>query len=718
MPTFNLNNKNAWEAWANGQVNGINIDINACGLNDGQGNPDAGAYPGVDTAYADDISDPNKKTTDIHPINLRHLCHLSNKCGFNAVRVILEPEDGIFDSSPRTIDRMTRIFNECERLGMGVILSVKYAPAGMWNTVDPNRKAVWTPGSADGIHGLFDKFWKTAIDKWGTKSALIGIDIVNEPNHLEVNWGLDKKNPIGMFDSTGNPFSPPDLTKFPTVKHWQADPSKLVQVTQRLIECIRSIKLEGELPPIPLIVKGAGDGSATLAEFEDATAKKLLLSDSRLVYSIHSYTPYPITSAAVNEEGFGVATGRLYPGGSYRQHKGAQNYGEPIDDTYGLGEYWGPNATTVNSVASLEEQFKVAIRFKKEYGVPVYLGEFGIIQPRLRDVYPPLPAREKRVTIIDENTPDPRLEQVTVAVNTSVETEAKKYNMRWTTYDGKENWKLQHWSHWVTRIEVLKDNNGKPITNTQGGVRARAYFDNIDRAKFGRNYKTNPTSGQNDKFPPPRPPGQITETVQLTEGELKNDTRFEIGFAVQMTSTDITTLARIDGIDLPNVKPMDWPSSWFKHTVRIKLAADTASWANGLEFDADVELDKYWVDFDAPPTATSMGGDANNLSVVLDTTQDTTVGVAFAGNKYGANKYIPAVALASFHVASTITTEMVDKSRETFVRHHLVMAQRNGISWNFFVISEPTKGFVGWNPSPSMMKLLRDAAAGRTISEV
>jgi hypothetical protein len=669
MPSFNLNRTTAWPAWQNAKVRGTNIDILACG--DGSDGPDH--------IYATDITDPNNPIQDAHNINHHLLANIANKNGLNAVRVFFPS----LTLDTLTQDRMQRIFTECLRHGIGVILTVGYNPPDLWTNVSTSQKLI--------------DFWLAVVAKWGTEQALIGIDFLNEPAYTR--------------PSLLSP-DPANNTRFATVAEWQADANALPQFTQRFIKAMRTASWNG-----PIIVKGPGDAVDFLTVLAKPDQSGVFLTDplgtgtnARLVYSFHSYDPYTVASAAVNEEGNGVWTGMTYPGGSIRRRNPPSEFGK-TDEVYGcLTEYWGTRAATANSVSTLMTFLNTAKTFKSKYNVPVYMGEFGVVQPRLQDVYPTLPKREKLVTrdatALGTN---PELIQATIS-RVNADTDQLKYNTVWADFTdntGKvtPSWKSHHWSQWITRLDVFTD-------ASTGKKRVRAYFDNIDRQKFGRTYYFDPPTAFPDwsktvPSPAPLPPGTTVAENKITEF------RFETGFRVAMTSGDINTLpkpAASTGFDI--TKPMTWPSSWFKHKVLLKIAPPA-----GLEwladaFDVEVELDKYWVEFDAPAGAVSVA----RQPLVTPTESAPTTGTMLDSLGLTERQYFPPVALASFQVCRTITRELIDQSRTTLTRHYLYMAQQWGLNWTHFAWNEPSVGFVGWNPSPAMSALLRDAAMGRAIT--
>ena len=409
MPALPLNRTNAWECWRTGRIAATNIDNMA-------------------------IDSPGYLSTQ------SILRNLAIKHGYNAIRLwfhaasavpggkdysvlgqdmiaigknvnnINNGKNGWADTTGLTkcglsFDevrlQILRVLDLCESLGIGVILTGNFFSGktsdASGNQMVEGRLWVDNPNSeardADGLpigptkakdmQDSLVAFWKQTLQAFGSHNALIGIDLLNEPK-------------------------PPILNGLTLARYNSGRPDAWAPLAARLVKELRKVDPSAAagstMPRIPYII--AEDMSRGLRPFLSTTLKDACtyldmstntsylvrdctpagnsygsLADDRIVYTIHTYRPLSFALQGV------------------------------IDDTYcALGVTYPPNGLTREDVAddasanlvSKIQEFRTAAGWDKVFeeaiavkalGVPVFMGEFGAIEPNLDRVYPPKSGR-------------------------------------------------------------------------------------------------------------------------------------------------------------------------------------------------------------------------------------------------------------------------------------------------------------------------------------
>lgn len=697
MPAIVLSRQNAWTAWLSSRVSGGSASLNAVA-------PDE----------ATSVYDLARAMTVPMPVRHRQLGHMALRNQLNAVRIFIGGwSGGVFVSrrdwgviaregwssglplqkitQPQvpTItalrSRITAILDQCASLGMGVILTgnmqeLEGAPGRLtvsWK--EPGEDAPQAEQAVLAARSDLAGFWARTVMQWGGHPALVGIDILNEP------------------DGPEQPFD--DLSRLRTSTYgWPT-------LVQQVVERIRQAEVAfwkaapASMPrfpsPIPVIIGSTGGLAHTLSAFmaKSSRGNSLLIDDPAvwllgdagvraatgwnlagqgangwLIYSFHYYEPTGLTHQGVLGHTW-ANLGRPYPAGVSRSIRrehdpatGAYSDKGWAQSAAALSEEWGNTARRFDNVDDIRREWRIPVALKamaeKATGrkQPLFLGEFSFIQPVLESVAPSDPARS-RMTYPDQRA-------IPVFSNLAWGEHAK-YNPRWEHVS-------QHPStRHITRLEVFDRNGQKWI---------RAFFDNLDRWKFGRIYI--PMQGR--EVLPPAPPGHALNPAEraIQEGF------FRSGFPVQFVDT---AKAPKDGSP-----PVSWPAQLFRNTVRMAVTAGVAGTqpaAVSRDAAVTVELvaDQYWVEYPAP-SASVMPVPRRPLDP--------------------ATSQYPAVALATFFPA--VSGEVMDASRERYVQDVLCAAQETGISWAYLGF-DSAPGFIGWRPSRGILQWLRQAASGRPL---
>lgn len=348
MPSIPVNRQNAWTYWSKGLIAATNLDMSA------------------------EASSSTKV-----------LANLAVKRGHNAIRLwfgwagrnsILESDittiaqsSAGWDSTAMTSQawgdttvtyaavaaQITNILDTCRKLGIGVFLVTDYNQG--------NGGKLWDPAS--GYANNLRQFWLKTYAKWGTHSALIGLDIINEP-------GLTQD----------------DLT-FAQI---QAQSNGWPQVAQSIVNDIRGYESNAGITPLPLIVEGVYGGNPKCLgvfdgpNFNATTGPFLQDPQKKIVYSFHHYDPGCFTHQGVNEWSY-EEIGAVYPLPGVVQasywYDGIPNY----------------ELRTYSAVSDIQAGIQKAADFGRKFGVPIFVGEFSAVQPNINQVYPVLPSSRSTV---------------------------------------------------------------------------------------------------------------------------------------------------------------------------------------------------------------------------------------------------------------------------------------------------------------------------------
>lgn len=218
--------------------------------------------------------------------------------------------------------RVTDILDLCASVGMGVILTID-----CWAT---RGNRLWTDESVK--TGIVN-FWRATAAQWRTHAAVIGYDIVNEPQ-------------------------PEDET------HWPA-------LALRIVNAIREIDAV-----TPIVVEGADLGTAKgLGAFGASHPLVTGFADRKIVFSFHAYQPFGHTHGGLAEsvyEQMGV---------SYPINGSVLDYG--TEPRYATSPDYPVRPAALVSIGSPQElvdaYFAPAVAFKEAYGVPLFVGEFSYV---------------------------------------------------------------------------------------------------------------------------------------------------------------------------------------------------------------------------------------------------------------------------------------------------------------------------------------------------
>lgn len=387
MPALPLNRTNAWESWRAGRVSAINVD-----------------NIGVDSAG----------TTPI-------LSALAVKHGFNAIRFWLNwgwtgsaeytllsedwrrigwegwdsqayTERTKNTSKPIRISEVAvqvkAVLKKCEALGLGVILTGDFFGA-------PDENRLWVDGAgttAAGLQGDLGLFWQKTIAYFGSYPSLIGLDLLNEPKPTK-GLTLAEARSTTRYDS------------------WP----RLAQYLVKVIRQVDTSSIAGSsLPRIPIIIQGSledGKGLNLFLNPANPTDNSFLIrdytygsgnaaytsrTDDRIVYSSHAYAPGDIASQGVFDFTC-LALGSSYPLASasstpvlQRDWTNPDGTGVAVVRNFGTDQGW-------DAVFSAERTMVNSLK------VPVFLGEFGSVQPVLDWVHPAQTgraSRDQRVTTL------------------------------------------------------------------------------------------------------------------------------------------------------------------------------------------------------------------------------------------------------------------------------------------------------------------------------
>lgn len=207
-----------------------------------------------------------------------------------------------------------------------------------------------------------------AISKFHKAGLLVVVDIHNEDRDAEKSeaWQRNFVKFWGDYASRLKKFSP-DMTIFEPMNEpvMQGQESKWYPLQEELVSAIRK-----QAPQHTLVASGAYWGGVYgLLHLKP-------VADKNVVYSFHTYDPFPFSHQGATWAGPDVvhlknvpypsspeAVAPLLPG--LAQYPNAQK----MVENYGK-ENWG--------LRKMRSNFKQAVDWGKKYGVPLYCGEFGV----------------------------------------------------------------------------------------------------------------------------------------------------------------------------------------------------------------------------------------------------------------------------------------------------------------------------------------------------
>ncbi|HEX5372454.1 MAG TPA: cellulase family glycosylhydrolase [Aquabacterium sp.] len=327
MSFVKVSKNSAWSLWQLGRISGINtgfvdepqqLILNLCinkGLNairlfltEGSAGyyltPDD--YLAIGASYA---ADPGGADVGWRSSALTALSDISSESGTSRTYV-------------EVAARVTEILDVCASVGMGAILTID-----CWAT---RGNLLWTD---EAVKTGIVNFWRATAAQWRTHSAVIGYDIVNEPQ--------------------------PD-----NEAHWPA-------LALRIANAIREIDAV-----TPIVVEGADLGTAKgLGAFGASHPLVTGYAERKIVFSFHAYQPFGHTHGGLAESAY-EQMGVTYPiSGSIL------DYG--TEPRYATSPDYPVRSAALISIRSSQElvdaYFAPAVAFKQAYGVPIFVGEFSYV---------------------------------------------------------------------------------------------------------------------------------------------------------------------------------------------------------------------------------------------------------------------------------------------------------------------------------------------------
>ncbi len=264
-------------------------------------------------------------------------------------------------SYKQVAEQIDRILTLAQGVGMGVIFAVMDFYQG------PGGK-LWQQAT---LQDALVAFWSATVKRWpaATYPQIIGLDLLNEPN----------PDPTLSFAEL-NALAPHPAT----LNNWRALANR----------CVGAIRAQDIKTPIVVegIYGGAARGLDIFRNLDNPADRSLLVQDlsARVVYSFHLYAPLPFTHQGVTNWAY-EALGTLYGDSAYSHwhvwdyynadssnNRAGVNLSQDFTSYLSLISHFRNDAYYLNTGRSNPQA-----DFHKQFGVPVFVGEFSAINPRL-----------------------------------------------------------------------------------------------------------------------------------------------------------------------------------------------------------------------------------------------------------------------------------------------------------------------------------------------
>ncbi|HEX5355500.1 MAG TPA: cellulase family glycosylhydrolase [Aquabacterium sp.] len=684
MPALPISRANAWAYWSKGLIAATGVYLEA----------DAPDFPGsgllANVALKRNHNAIRLWLNGAKPYNISQQ---------DIINIALSPR-GWDDTALITTDgqvplsvvtaQFTHILNTASSLGLGVLPVVDFhqAPDGkLWsNELLPDQASLK-------YRDALAAFWVKTLRKWRNHPALIGFDILNEPNPAS----NDGQYTFASFrDGTA---TNPKETRWPAI-------------AQQIITAIRTE--EGSTAaPLPLIVQGIYAGSVEGLGVFDApppnggTGAFLMDPQNRLVYSFHTYDPACFCGQGVQSE--------------FYEHIGTTY---PLNGAVFIGGWRGgtPYHDLVNfrHADDLSKYLKTAAIFKTTYKVPVFVGEFSAAQPAINQAWPPMNRTG------DSNSTYPNeVNKVSNIPLTNQEMQTKYQSFRVSNVQNNVAWEAPLLARlaavrnqddfnklansyaassgnptsaiyksafkgtnrrWITELRV--DTTGIPGSNQ---VTVTAVFGHIDSRGF--RIDTSPLS-----------PSDLKATANWDVYLYPNDNFFLeplarivgsfSGLDVVTTSPHAVTSIEMTGAAYHMATSQKVRITCWKNTIQFTLPV--ASIPNGLLTQAVKDNIR------------------NGVVARIDTVSGPSINVPT--NELGATTALQ-MPVALLWLDSPYTGEQIDQARLAYMRDALHVFQANGYSWSYHADAvDSTIAAAFFRPSQQMGELMSTAAAGRRLA--
>lgn len=640
MPAIALNRSNAWTYWSKGLISATNMDS---GL------------------LADFPS-----TQD--PLQHMVLHNLAIKRGHNAIRLwlgwagpyTLNEEDvtavsvlgwgstevthgsqanGASLTYADVKVRLQAVLDTCERLGMGVILVLNYGQGSA-------EGDLWNPASNYKIN--LARFWQKTYESFGVHNALIGFDLVNEPNPKQdgpaYNFAAMRDDPFG----------------------WP-------QIAQSVVNKIRATEATvlssaaPSLPPLPLIVEGVYSGGINgLGVFDDGGPTPFLNDpQNRIVYSFHYYDPPCFTGQGIGEGEF-EALGTPYPMPGFTM----VSYWLDGKDTYELRQY--------QKTDQIADDVRAVAKFKRDFNVPIFVGEFSAGQPRLAQVYPQGQAQ---------------FDQLTSTVQNTVASKSRLLNRLAT----------------ITKPTGFGSNPSDPTRLTVDEAYQVAALYRETKRRWITSLEVSPELN-----------------LVATMGHTVAEDEFNTGFHVSVSPDSYDSLTEAEKSD-PKAWFYNWKVSNEQRTAKNdKMRATPNAQIVTSYSDAGQTVFMRGKDYAVPSKPVTLYRHATQINFgrapaglnagdKVEGLQITVPDVAPDGQETTLTITLP---VALLWLESSLSGDQIDGSRFNFMRDTLYTWQTLGFSWAWHADDvNGAGGHVMWRPSKQMGELLASAASGARLAK-
>lgn len=679
MPAIPVNRATSWDLWSRGLVAATNLE-----------NP-----------FDSDVM----------------LASLAVKRNYNAIRLWISDNDAlaIGSSSSRLgwkataqsalFNQVNKTMDAAKQLGVGVIFVVNFFKTGdgpsLWGTVRKNAQGNPITDAAgyvqkqdsivlnaagnpmldgNGVPYTYAKalqsFWTRTFNQWGAHDALIGFDLVNEP-------------------------APKDDGSAYTFAALRDDPRGWPKLAQTLIDAIRQIERDFSLsPPLPLIVEGIAWGSRIGLGIFDANNPTMgngpylkdaaVRANDRIVYSIHHYDPSCLTHQGVSEWNYeDMGTTYPLPGVS------ADAFWLNGKATYQLNPYASP--------ADIAAGLQQVIQFKNTYKVPIFVGEFSVVNPDINQVYPVLsnPSRStafpnQRVSEV-QNTVQwqtPTLAKIATlsdqsGVSSQAKTQTALYNwMQSAGFGGQAYGPQIVWDvyaqtgrRWITNLVVSADGTTATATLAHDGFRVNSA---------------------------PLSLSQLSQYLDLSTPQTTNDSRSLGGNANLAKNFVAKPKAKLVGvfgyIDTQGVS-VSTPLVGAPLDISVSQIVSLQSGTNKVVFTGNFSA--------------LQGKQFSGVQVTVPTSSSPTwvSDGKTPASMVPQNGQVITLPVAYLWLEPASTPAQVEQSRFNYARDTMSVWQANGFSWAWHAsCAEGSADVLAWRASEQIAELLGAAAAGRRLA--